>query len=67
MNTLIVTDLATSIDLKREEMTAISGGRMKIVGQHTSGTLLTSADGEPVSVYVDGVLQNSVTDGFYHG
>lgn len=67
MNALIINDLAKSIDMEREEMAAISGGRMKIIGQHTNGTLLTSADGEPVSVYVDGVLQNSVTDGFYHG
>jgi len=28
---------------------------------------LTTADGDPVDVVVDGVLQNSVTDGYYHG
>lgn len=35
--------------------------------QHVStGGLLTSPDGEPVSVYVDGVLVNSVSDGYVH-
>ena len=66
MNALTITDLAKSIDLDRESMTQIHGGRMKLIGQHANGAILTSADGEPVSVYVDGVLQNSVGDGFYH-
>jgi len=40
---------------------------MKLPGQTVSpGSLLTSPDGEPVSVYVDGVLINSVRDGFVH-
>jgi hypothetical protein len=66
MNTLTITDLATSIDLDRESMAEIHGGRMKIIGQQNNGTILTSADGEPVSVYVDGMLQNSTRDGYYH-
>jgi hypothetical protein len=39
---------------------------MKLIGQHANGAILTSADGDPVGVYVDGVLQNSVGDGYYH-
>jgi len=40
---------------------------MKLPFQTVSpANLLTSPDGEPVSVYVDGVLINSVRDGFVH-
>jgi hypothetical protein len=67
MNALTITDLSTSIDLDHESMAEIHGGRMKIIGQHGNGSILTSADGDPVAVYVDGVLQNSVGDGYYHG
>lgn len=66
MTALSITDLCTSTDLDREAMADIHGGRMKIIGQHGNGTILTSADGDPVGVYVDGVLQNSVGDGYYH-
>jgi hypothetical protein len=66
MKALTIVDLSTSIDLDRDAMAEIHGGRMKIIGQHANGAILTSPDGEPVSVYVDGVLQNSVGDGYYH-
>ncbi|EEA04184.1 hypothetical protein BH160DRAFT_0616 [Burkholderia sp. H160] len=66
MNTLTINDLQNSAELDHKEMTRIQGGRIKIIGKPT-GSLLTSADGDPVGVYVDGVLQNSVTDGYYHG
>jgi hypothetical protein len=66
MNTLTIHDLPESGELDREAMTAIQGGRMKIPGAHP-GSLLTSADGDPVAVYVDGLLENSVGDGYYHG
>ncbi|KXU83775.1 hypothetical protein CI15_24835 [Paraburkholderia monticola] len=66
MNTLTIKDIQNSAELDHQEMATIQGGRMKLPGQRT-GSLLTTADGDPVDVYVDGVLQNSVTDGFYHG
>ena len=66
MNTLNIHDLDKSVELDHEEMAAIQGGRMKLPGV-SAGSILTSADGDPVGVYVDGVLQNSVGDGFYHG
>ncbi|MBB5399209.1 hypothetical protein AB3X96_17610 [Paraburkholderia sp. BR13439] len=66
MNTLTIDDIQNCAELDHQEMTTIQGGRMKLPGQHV-GSILTSADGDPVGVYVDGVLQNSVTDGFYHG
>ncbi|WP_118180401.1 hypothetical protein [Paraburkholderia phosphatilytica] len=66
MKTLTIHDLEKSVELDRQEMTDIQGGRIKVIGQH-NGTLLTSADGDPVGVYVDGVLQNNVGDGYYHG
>jgi hypothetical protein len=37
---------------------------MKLPGQHNNSNLLMSPDGEPVSVYVDGLLINSVTSGY---
>lgn len=66
MSTLTIRDLHKSVELDHWEMTRFLGGRIKIIGQHP-GSLLTSADGEPVGVYVDGVLENSVGDGYYHG
>ena len=66
MKALSITDLCMSTDLDREAMAEIQGGRMKIIGQHANGAILTSPDGDPVGVYVDGVLQNSVGDGYYH-
>jgi len=52
-------------ELDRKAKAAVHGGRMKLASQHTGG-LLTSPDGDPVSVYVDGVLVNSVSDGYVH-
>jgi hypothetical protein len=67
MNMLTIKDLPESKELDHDLMADVHGGRMKLPGQHVStGNLLTSPDGEPVSVYVDGVLVNSVRDGFYH-
>ena len=67
MKTLTIHDLDTSVELDHKEMAAIQGGRMKLPGGSGAGSILTSADGDPVGVYVDGVLQNSVVDGYYHG
>ncbi|WP_321915803.1 MULTISPECIES: hypothetical protein [unclassified Paraburkholderia] len=66
MTTLTIRDLQKSQALDHEAMARFQGGRMKIIGSHP-GSILTSADGDPVAVYVDGVLQNSVSDGYYHG
>ncbi|CAE6730940.1 hypothetical protein R69927_01815 [Paraburkholderia domus] len=66
MNTLNIHDLDKFVELDHEEMAEIQGGRMKLPGV-SGGSILTSADGDPVGVYVDGVLQNSVVDGYYHG
>ncbi|MFL9999242.1 hypothetical protein SAMN05444172_5434 [Burkholderia sp. GAS332] len=66
MNTLNIHDLDKSVELDHEEMAEIQGGRMKLPGV-SGGSILTSADGDPVGVYVDGMLQNSVVDGYYHG
>jgi len=67
MSTLNILDLEKSVELGHEEMAGIQGGRMKLPGGSGGGSILTSADGDPVGVYVDGVLQNSVVDGYYHG
>jgi hypothetical protein len=59
--------VAAPAELSALDCTAVSGGMMKLPGQTVSpGSLLTSPDGEPVSVYVDGMLINSVRDGFVH-
>ncbi|MDR5780859.1 hypothetical protein QCE63_15660 [Caballeronia sp. LZ065] len=66
MNLLTISDIPVAVDLDSEQMKDIHGGRMKLPGQQPKGAILVSPDGEPVSVYVDGSLQNSVSDGFYH-
>ncbi len=67
MRTLVIKDLYMNDEIDRKAMAAIHGGRMKLPFQRASTSgLLTSPDGEPVSVYVDGVLVNSVTDGYVH-
>jgi hypothetical protein len=67
MNTLIIKDLAVTNELDHEAMASTQGGMKKLPFQRASTSdLLTSPDGEPVSVYVDGVLTNSVTDGYAH-
>lgn len=67
MATITLTDLAQAVELDHDTMKGLQGGRMKIIGPHGYGSILTSADGEPVDVYVDGSLQNSVTTGYFHG
>ncbi len=67
MTTLIIKDLNYAEKLDRDSMATTHGGMMKLPFQRASTSgLLTSPDGEPVSVYVDGVLVNSVTDGYVH-
>ncbi|PLQ00094.1 hypothetical protein [Cupriavidus pauculus] len=66
MSTLTLKDLSAEQALDDKQMRDVQGGRMKLPGQRPPGNLLMSPDGEPVSVYVDGVLVNSVTDGFVH-
>lgn len=65
MQPLTIKDLAITEELDRDAMTIIHGGRMKLPFQrHSPQDLLTTPDGNPVSVYVDGVLINSVTTGY---
>lgn len=52
-------------ELSDEAASIISGGRFKKPLSQNTRPGLMSADGEPVSVYVDGVLVNSVTTGYY--
>lgn len=67
MKTLIIKDLAKTEELDHKAMADMHGGMRKLPFQRASTSdLLTSPDGEPVSVYVDGVLVNSVTDGYVH-
>lgn len=53
-------------DLSAQECAAVGGGRMKLPTAVPTGKLLTSADGDPVGVYVDGVCINSPADGYVH-
>ncbi|RJG00395.1 hypothetical protein [Noviherbaspirillum sedimenti] len=66
MKILIIKDLSSfSEDLAQEAMAAVHGGRMKLPFQRaTADSLLTSPQGDPVAVYVDGVLVNSVSTGY---
>jgi hypothetical protein len=46
-------------------MAAVHGGMMKLPFQRvSSGDLLTTPDGDPVVVVVDGVVRNPVTTGY---
>lgn len=67
MKTLTIKDLPMTEELNERAMAEVHGGRMKLPFQRADADrLLTSPDGEPVSVYVDGVLVNSVGDGYVH-
>jgi hypothetical protein len=63
--TLTIKDLSKNEELDREAMAAAHGGMRKLPFQRVSpGDLRTTPDGEPVRVYVDDVLVNSVTTGY---
>jgi len=63
--TVTIEDLSRNEELDREAMAAAQGGMRKLPFQRTDlNQLLTTADGDPVQVYVDGVLVNSVTTGY---
>ncbi|HEY0845965.1 MAG TPA: hypothetical protein VGE12_11405 [Noviherbaspirillum sp.] len=65
MTTLTIKDLPAAEQIDTEAMAKIHGGMIKLPFQRVSADqLLTSPDGDPVSVYVDGVLVNSVSDGY---
>ena len=65
MTTLTIKDLARNEALDQEAMAAARGGMRKLPFQRTDPSqLLTTPDGDPVDVYVDGVLVNSVTTGY---
>lgn len=67
MKTLMIKDLPQEEKLDSKAMSAVRGGMMKLPFQRVSTSqLLTTPDGDPVSVYVDGVLINSTSDGYVH-
>lgn len=67
MNTLTIKDLSHADELDAKTMSDVHGGMIKLPFQRVSADrLLTTPDGDPVSVYVDGVLVNSVSDGYVH-
>jgi hypothetical protein len=54
-------------ELPPQDCALVAGGMMKLPFEnHSADNLLTTADGDPVVVYVDGVCINSVSDGFVH-
>jgi hypothetical protein len=63
MKTLTIKDLGVVEQLDREAMAGVHGGMMKLQRVSPAG-LLTSPDGEPVVVVVDGLVRNSVTTGY---
>lgn len=54
-------------ELSDEAATAISGGRFKKPLETVTNPGLSTVDGDPVQVYVDGILVNSVITGYYGG
>jgi hypothetical protein len=64
MSTIVIHDLEDSKELDAAAMSKISGGRMKIPGGISApGNAPLAPDGQPYSVYVDGLLVNSVRTG----
>jgi hypothetical protein len=62
---LKINNISLIEELSDEAATAISGGRAKIIGKNYKLPTLTTPDGDPIDVYVDGVLVNSVTTGYF--
>lgn len=52
-------------ELSNDAATAILGGRFKKPFETVVNPGLSSVDGDPVQVYVDGILVNSVTTGYF--
>lgn len=67
LTSINISDLPLVEDISDEAASAISGGLYKRPFSRPSTERLSSPDGEPVAVYVDGVLVNSVTTGYYPG
>jgi bacteriocin-like protein len=65
LNKIDISDLTPLEELSDEALSTISGGRYKKpLSEH--GTVgLSTPDGDPIDVYVDGVRVNSVTTGYY--
>ncbi len=53
-------------DLSAHQCAEVAGGRMKLVSAVPPAKLLTTSDGDPVQVYVDGVRINSPADGYVY-
>jgi len=65
MNVVVIADLLRNERLGRNAMSNTRGGMMKRPFQTVSiGNLLTDQLGDPVAVYVDGLLINSPTTGY---
>ena len=63
--TVTIKDLSKNEELDREAMAVVQGGMRKLpVRRADPNQLLTTAGGEPVQVYVNGVLINSVSTGY---
>ena len=52
-------------ELSDEAATAISGGIYRRPWETVTNPGLSSVDGDPVQVYVDGIPVNSVSTGYY--
>ena len=67
MKHLVIKDLFDEVKMDQSAMASVNGGRFKHPFQHVSvDQLLTTPDGDPVDVYVDGVKANSLITGYYH-
>lgn len=65
MKTLLIRDLTRNEELDRNAMATVRGGMRKLPFQTVSaGDLLMDNLGDPVAVYVDGVLINSPRTGY---
>ncbi|OUL32691.1 hypothetical protein BV372_18635 [Nostoc sp. T09] len=65
LNSTDISNLPPVEELSDAALSNISGGRYKKPLSQTSTVGLSTPDGDPVDVYVDGVRVNSVETGYY--
>ena len=63
MKTLTSKDLPKTDELDDQALSAVQGGMINL-HRYDIGGMLTNQLGDPVAVYVDGLLINSVTTGY---
>lgn len=64
-NSLKINNIPLIEELSDESAATISGGRIKLPFKKVINPGLSTVDGDPVQVYIDGIRVNSVSTGYY--